>query len=54
MLHFLLQWLDLALHVAAAARGEEKRSAIKEGQLGRIGLDFFNKVRADMVKAVVS
>ncbi|XP_076465936.1 putative E3 ubiquitin-protein ligase HERC1 isoform X3 [Babylonia areolata] len=51
LLHFMLEWVDLALHVSAAARGEEKRSGAQEGQLGRISHQFFHKVLSDMAKS---
>ncbi|PVD19395.1 hypothetical protein C0Q70_19883 [Pomacea canaliculata] len=51
MLHFLLDWVDLALHVSAAARSEEKKSGVHEGRLGRIGLIFFQKVLSEMVQS---
>lgn len=54
MLHFLLDWVDLALHVSAAARSEEKKSGVHEGRLGRIGLIFFQKVLSEMVQSAVS
>jgi hypothetical protein len=53
LLHFMLQWLDLALHVSAAARSEEKRSGAAEGQLGKISRTFFQKICADMAKFAV-
>ncbi|KAK7467957.1 hypothetical protein BaRGS_00036800 [Batillaria attramentaria] len=52
LLHFLLEWVDLALHVSAAARSEEKRSGGVERQLGRVGRQFFHKVLSDMVQSV--
>ena len=54
LLHFMLEWVDLALHVSAAARGEEKRSGNTDGRLGRIGQQFFHKILADMAKSAVS
>ena len=54
LLHFMLEWVDLALHVSAAARGEEKRSGNVEGLLGRISQRFFRKIVADMAKSAVS
>ncbi|KAL8615071.1 hypothetical protein ACOMHN_013605 [Nucella lapillus] len=51
LLHFMLEWIDLALHVSAAARGEEKRSGALEGQLGRISQQFFHKILLDMAKS---
>nr|KAG5688183.1 hypothetical protein BaRGS_021374 [Batillaria attramentaria] len=53
LLHFLLEWVDLALHVSAAARSEEKRSGGIERQLGRVGRQFFHKVLSDMVQSVL-
>ena len=54
LLHFMLEWVDLALHVSAAARGEEKRSGNAEGLLGKISQQFFHKIVADMAKSAVS
>ncbi|KAK7116135.1 hypothetical protein V1264_001871 [Littorina saxatilis] len=51
LLHFMLEWVDLALQVAAVARREEKRSGSPEGQLGRIGHDFFRKILLEMAKS---